>query len=553
MQLRPYQLKSVIQISNSWKHNQTILFDSKTGSGKTIIAKAIIKELIDKYHTVLFTANRRSLITQTAEKFDNMKEHISIIMGKDKKKDPKYFPKRQLQIGTLQSLVNRKNEIKPDVIFFDEVHYGYKGTMLQGLLKAFPKAKVIGMSATPINDKGYLLEGFDDYIKGKPKQELIDLGYLVKMICFIPIKFDLSDIEIKTTGDYDNNQLEDKLNKKEIMANLVDEWCINAYGRKTIVFCVNIKHAESMKEEFLEIAENIVIIHSLMKQKEIDENIKTFIETKDCIMINVNMFTTGNDVSDIGCVIIARPTKILRLYEQMVGRGSRIHEGKEHCIFIDAGNCIEEHGFPDEERVYELEPVYTKSLDAKMEVEREYGDEVTVADKKIAKQLVKVSNLAEIYANKEYALESEFQTDVRKILSKFPEIINWRQNSGKIEKKGQWVMFTSLPGLPDISCLFLNSIYIGLELKIVKVKREPSDAYLKRIFTKNQKKTLPLFLKNNVFFFVIKDCSELFDLILWLKKKIKKVEGGVMIEEGIMKIQDEFYFNIERLKVGLEI
>ena len=162
--------------------------------------------------------------------------------NKLKKKNPRFFPKRKLQIGTLQSIKNRKDLISPDYIFFDEVHFGYNGSMLQDLIKAFPNAKIIGMSATPIDNKGFLLEGFEKYIKGKPKKELIKLGFLVPFVCFHAVKYDLSDVKIKTTGDYDEKQLEDKVNKKEIMSNLADQWCINCYGEKTIIFCVSIKH-----------------------------------------------------------------------------------------------------------------------------------------------------------------------------------------------------------------------------------------------------------------------------------------------------------------------
>ena len=569
MQLRPYQTESVNQIENAFKDHQKVLFESKTGSGKTIIAKFIIEKLINQSLTVLFTANRRLLIDQTADKFNDMSKHISIIMGKDKKKTPKYFPERQLQIGTLQSLVNRKDEINPDYIIFDEVHYGYKGSMIGNLLKAFPNAKILGMSATPISDKGYLLDGFDKYIKSKTKKELIKLEFLCETVSYITVEYDLSDVEITSIGDYNNEQLEKKVNKISLMSNLVDEWYMKAFGRKTVVFCVNIKHAESMKEEFLELVSNVIIIHSKMKVKDIKNNVEIFIETKDCVMINVDMFTTGNDVSDISCIIIARPTKILRFYEQMIGRGSRIHKGKENCIFIDAGNCIEEFGMPDEDRKYELEPIYNEKLDKKLEIKREYGKNDSNPEKSIAKKLVKIHTLADVYSNKVYSKESEFQADVRKILSKFSEIINWRQNSGKLEviKKDDfgnvkrdrfgrvnktWVMFTSLPGLPDLSCLFLNSVYFGLELKNVKLKRLPSNTYLRNVFTKNQKKTLSMFFKNNVLFFVIKDCMELFDLILWLQKKIRKVGKDTIIEDGIMEIQDKFYFNLDRLKISWE-
>lgn len=551
MKLRSYQQEAITNIKKSFENHQKVLLESPTGSGKTIIAKFFIEYLIEKGFNILFTANRRSLIDQTADKFDNMIDYISIIMSTDKR----YNNQKKIQIGTLQSLQKRSKEIKPDFIIFDEVHYGYKGTMIKNLLKEFPESKILGLSATPIDNKGFLLNGFNKYLKTISVKKLIELGFLVDTENYTAVELDLKDVEIKKTGDYDIKDLSKKMQKKDIMTNLIDEWKRVANGLKTIVFCVNIEHAESIKKQFEKISNNVIIIHSNLKDQVVKENIKLFENTKGSILINVDMFTTGNDVSDIECIVIARPTKVLRLYIQMIGRGLRIHDGKTKCIFIDVGNCMEEHGLPTEEREYKLAPIYNNYLDKKLEIIQEYGDHdelrKSIGEKTI-KKLVKVHSLADVYSQKVYIKESDFQDDVIKILKKFPSMFYWRQNSGSTKEDNRWIHYTSVYGLPDITVLFLNSIYVGLELKIIKRKNDPSEKYLKKVFTKHQKKTLPDFQSNNIYFFVITNCMELFDLILWLKKKIRKVGNTTIIENGISEIQDEFYFDRDRLKIGWE-
>ena len=68
-------------------------------------------------------------------------------------------------------------------------------------------------------------------------------------------------------------------------------------------------------------------------------------------LCNVNVLTTGFDAPHIDCVALVRPTMSPGLYYQMVGRGFRLHPGKENCLVLDFGGNVLRHGPVDQIKV----------------------------------------------------------------------------------------------------------------------------------------------------------------------------------------------------------
>ena len=84
--------------------------------------------------------------------------------------------------------------------------------------------------------------------------------------------------------------------------------------------------------------------------------IRQFSDGKLKVLVNVAVATEGFDLPGAACVILTRPTMSLALYLQMVGRGLRSKPDKSNCLIFDLAGNINEHGFPDEERQWSLEP-----------------------------------------------------------------------------------------------------------------------------------------------------------------------------------------------------
>jgi superfamily II DNA or RNA helicase len=121
-----------------------------------------------------------------------------------------------------------------------------------------------------------------------------------------------------------------------------------------MVFAAGVKHSIALCQQFQ--AAGITAEHVDGKTaKEVRDNVLARFKVGTIqVIVNCMIFTEGVDVPDIGCVVLARPTKSLVMYMQMVGRGMRAVAGKTDCILLDHAGAVHEHGFPDEITEWEL-------------------------------------------------------------------------------------------------------------------------------------------------------------------------------------------------------
>lgn len=272
-ELREYQEDIINQTINSDLHT---LIQVPTGGGKTVISRYIAYQLsFFQNQRILFVAPKIILMEQTLKEFKKIDPQVV-------HKTKKYNPKHSVLVSTIQT-ASRRDDIYPDVIIVDEVHYGYEGTMLKRLREKHPKARIIGLSATPYDSKGVLLEGFDLILDKYDMKYMINNGYLVNLKSYILTKKELiSDLEkIKITrGDYDIAELHDVMCKNNTISEIVET--TKEYiekSKKTIVFAVDINHAELLTKAYNEKGFTACALHSKTKKDnneadEISEEIK---------------------------------------------------------------------------------------------------------------------------------------------------------------------------------------------------------------------------------------------------------------------------------------
>jgi len=196
-QLREPQNIVLSKITDNVKlGHKKILVSAPTGFGKTILSYQICKQALQKNNRVLFTSHRIGLAEQSRDKFESLK--TSYLQGDSEGYDKDYG----LLVATLQTLANTEI-LEPKIVIIDECHYGYESNYIQSLFIKWPKAIFIGLSATPTDDKNYLLDGFDAIIDDYQTADLINLGWLVPAKIYCPVTLDLSNIKISaTTNDY---------------------------------------------------------------------------------------------------------------------------------------------------------------------------------------------------------------------------------------------------------------------------------------------------------------------------------------------------------------
>jgi len=187
---------------------------------------------------------------------------------------------------------------------------------------------------------------WDDLIVCTTTQELITDGTLSDFKVFAPAHPDLTGVQIQA-GDYKVDQLGAAMDKKNLVADIVTTWMEKAEDRPTICFAVNRAHAKSIQLEFQEAGVACAYLDGFSDLDERAEVFRQFKAGEVKIISNVGVLTTGFD-SDVRCIILARPTRSEILYTQMIGRGLRKAEGKDHCLILDHSDTTLKLGFVTE-------------------------------------------------------------------------------------------------------------------------------------------------------------------------------------------------------------
>lgn len=364
-ELRDYQQRAVDETRRAIAEGyRSIMIQSPTGSGKGVILSYIINSANMKGKTVLFLVHRSEILYQVSDYMDKYEITHGIIKAGE---EPNYT--HPVQLASFQTIHRRMKFYSDtfDLIVIDESHHSTAKTYLE-VITAFKKNIILGFSATPTRKNGMGLGNlFDKLIQVASIQELTDKGFLAPVRYFAPVQIDLSGVKLQA-GDYNEKQLEPVMLKEGLIAGIVEYWQKYGEGRKTVVFATGVAHSVAIKEKFL--AAGIVAEHlDGTTPKEVRAEIIRYFKKGDIqILVNCQILTEGVDVPDIACVILARPTKSLPMYMQMLGRGMRVFDGKKDMILLDHAGCVYEHGFVHEITEWELDE--TKQTENKKEKKR---------------------------------------------------------------------------------------------------------------------------------------------------------------------------------------
>lgn len=346
--LRDYQEKAVADVGAFFKKGgKAALCVLFTGGGKTSIASDIVSKETGR---VFVLAHRRELIEQAAARLRLFGVEPGIILAGEKP-----APERRVQVGSVFTLIKRLAAYEaPDLIIIDEAHRGVANTYAD-ILKAYPKARVLGLTATPcrLDGKG-LKDAFQEIIMGPDAESLIERGYLMRPVVYSASVPDLAGVRTRA-GDFAAEDLAAAIEKSNIVGDSVKSWQRYAPGRSTIAFCANVKHAEMTAAAF-----NAAGIMAEVLTGETAPAVRAATlarlrsgETK--VLSTVDVLTEGFDFEGLECVIFLRPTKSLSLYLQMGGRVVRAAPGKPVPVILDhAGNTLR-HGMLEEAREWSLE------------------------------------------------------------------------------------------------------------------------------------------------------------------------------------------------------
>lgn len=349
LELRQYQKDALNVLYNKLKTNNKVLLALPTGAGKTFMMVEWAKKMAQQHKKTAIIVDRIELVQQTLKLLKEVQ--ISVLHH-----DYTFDADALIHIIMLQTAnrqLNKLLDVQFDYIFFDEIHQYCEGTTFAALCDCQNNAKIIGVSATPIDDKGYLLRGFDDCINDVQTQHLIDQGYLVKPTYYAPADYNLNLRYIRLTGgDYDTSELDQLMANVECAEKIYDAWFKIAKSRKTIVFCTSVKQAQILCKYFCEQDQNARVVHSQMNYDDRESVLYNFRIGIVNVIFNVGILVAGYDEPTVDCIVFANPTKRLRRYLQQAGRGLRTAPNKKDCIMLDCADIVREHGFCNDLRFY---------------------------------------------------------------------------------------------------------------------------------------------------------------------------------------------------------
>jgi DNA repair protein RadD len=356
--LRPDQLDAIARIESATAAGRRrICLVSATGWGKTIVAAALIAKYVAFGGRVLFIAHRRELIEQTSSRLHNVGVDHGIIQSG--------YPARpgaRVQVASVQTLHARAVRTRTielplaSLVIIDEAHHVPARTYIR-LVDAYPDAVILGLTATPCRSDGRGLgHVFQTLVPCPGVAELTQAGLLVPARIYAPTRPDLKGVRIER-GDYAKPQLAERMNTIRLVGDIVENWHRLGRGRRTVVFTVNVAHLVHLRNEFRRfevLAEHIDGTVPLEERKEI---LARFAAGTVDVICNCAVLTEGWDRPEASCLILARPTRSLGLYRQIVGRVLRTAPaiGKTDALILDHAGAVFEHGFPDDDIAWTLD------------------------------------------------------------------------------------------------------------------------------------------------------------------------------------------------------
>ena len=334
MELRPYQQEAKDAIFEQWDNGvKKTLLVLPTGCGKTVVFAKVTEDCVRQGNRVLILAHRGELLDQAADK---LMKTTGLGCALEKAENTCLGSWFRVVVGSVQTLMRQKRldqfpEDFFDTIIIDEAHHCISDSY-QKVLKHFPDAQILGVTATPDRgDMQNLGQFFESLAYEYTLPKAIKEGYLTPIKALtIPLKIDMSSVSVQA-GDFKVSDIGTALDPYlEGIAEEMKKYCSD---KKTVVFLPLVKTSQKFRYLLNEHGFQTAEVNGNSHDRA--EILADFEEGKYNVLCNSMLLTEGWDCPSVDCIVVLRPTKVRSLYCQMVGRGTRLFPGKDHLLLLD--------------------------------------------------------------------------------------------------------------------------------------------------------------------------------------------------------------------------
>ncbi|MEX3072957.1 DEAD/DEAH box helicase [Vibrio alginolyticus] len=358
--LRPYQADSVKAVIHYFrKHSTPAVIVLPTGAGKSLVIAELARLAKGR---VLVMAHVKELVEQNHAKYEGYDLKGSIFSAGLGRKETD----QQVVFASVQSVVRNLDSFKNQfsLLVIDECHRvpddkdsSYQ-KVITHLRELNPGIKVLGLTATPYRlGMGWIYRYhtrgqvrteeprfFRDCIFELPIRYLLDENFLTpaRMMDAPVLSYDFSQLKPANTGRYKEAEMDMVIDKaKRATPQIVEQIIQYASERHGVmIFAATVRHAQEI-HGLLPEGETAIVIGDT-PTPERDAIIQAFKNREIKYLVNVSVLTTGFDAPHVDLIAILRPTESVSLYQQIVGRGLRLSEGKTECLVLDyAGNSYD--------------------------------------------------------------------------------------------------------------------------------------------------------------------------------------------------------------------
>jgi len=357
--LRPYQEEAISSIIDYWAGGGgNPLCDMATGTGKSIVISTLVRRLIeaDPDVRILMLVHVKELVQQNANAL--LRSWPQAPVGINAAGLGRRDKRSQILYASIQSVAKEDaHSLGPrHVIIVDEAHLipksgnGQYRKLIDKMKLAMPGLRIAGFTATPYRlDSGRLDDGgdalFDDVVCSYDIGRGVDDGYLSPLTCRrTGAVIDVSEVKC-AGGEFVAGALEAAVNKDIVTQAACDEIVSKGADRRAwLAFCAGVAHAEAVRDALRARGIHAEMVTGETTKGDRDRIIRDFREGRIKCLTNANVLTTGFDAPICDLIAMLRPTLSTSLYVQMLGRGTRLNEGKADCLVLDFAENVRRHG-----------------------------------------------------------------------------------------------------------------------------------------------------------------------------------------------------------------